>query len=79
MSRYSCRDNTGREVAYGHDRYCGYFLQVFDNDKDVEDPVIDIDSLFDFLTGPELVEELDKIGTSIPEEHRRLCKENQPF
>lgn len=36
MSRFTF-ETKGAEIAYGYDRVCGYFIQVFENDKLVID------------------------------------------
>lgn len=46
------------EVAYGFDHACGYFVQGFDRNGEC---VLDKDSLFDGLTGADLVNLLDEL------------------
>ena len=48
-------------VAYGYDRICGYFIQLFEaDDQDV--PVYDADSTFDGLSGPKMLDAFEEMG-----------------
>jgi len=61
MSRYELRNN-GHIVAYGYDHMgCGYFVQVID---EYDTLLLDKDTLFDDLTGPDLHEELHALGVT---------------
>ena len=63
MSRYSSKTANGLSVTYGFDHACGYFLQVFDNNVNNDEPIIDVDSLFDGLSGIHLMERLKEFAS----------------
>jgi hypothetical protein len=63
-------------VAYGYDHVCGFFFQALDAN---EDAVIDLDSLFTGLTGPDLAQKLEDFDVPIPEIHRASMCMDMPF
>ena len=58
MSQYNFETaSCDRFVQFGFDRVTGYFITVYD---EIDEPISSEDSLFNGLTGPGLVEQLDE-------------------
>ena len=74
MSRYTAKKNNGNSVAYGYDRVCGYFYQEFDEEDDC---IVDLDSMFNKLTGVKLAERLE--DTTARKDHIKKCYLDLPF
>ena len=61
MSQYRFSSHPERyDVLVGFDHALGYFVTVLDPADEEEEPIEDLCSLFDGLTGPQLVEEVEK-------------------
>jgi hypothetical protein len=65
-------------IAYGHDRFMGFFLQILDEDGEV---ALDRDA-FNGMTGPRLSRILEVFrnrGDDIPARHVVAARNNVPF
>lgn len=70
MSRYNGITKNGYRSAYGFNLACGYFLVVMDENGD---PIVNIDSFLDGLTGGGLVNACEKHGVDMYHLHRSLA------
>lgn len=80
MSRYTIRlaipVNDVVELAYGYDHAVGVFFQALNAE---DDAVIDLDQLFNKLSGADVVEKIDEFGVGIPEIHKAALYMDMPF
>lgn len=80
MSSFRVIDKKGRLVMYGFDKpYAGYFVTVWKDNSDKEDPIIEEDR-WSGMTGSKLVEMLQyELGISLPEDHKDQALSDLPI
>ena len=76
MSRYNTRKEDGSAVSYGYDHVCGYFYMEFAPEND-DWPVVDVDTMFDGLTGVQLAERIK--GIAVREDHVQFAMMDLQF
>jgi len=60
MSQYNFSSRPERlDVMFGFDHALGYFVTVFKPNTEEDEALVDLCSLFNGLTGPQLVEEVE--------------------